>query len=158
MFEVASAFLPPPQTAVVKVSAPSPHTSLSLSLTLKFLNNQLITTCFWNTVATEPICFNRRALRWDQERRISNLFVIFYYLCFGCAVFFLVDVVFVFTLVLAVVVNRIGFVFIVERCPLLLCFVYYVCLNVLLLCVCVTCLLCPIVVLLPLGWNPIAVK
>jgi hypothetical protein len=35
-------------------------------------------------------------------------------------------VVFVFTLVLAVVVNRICFVFIVEMCPLLLCFVYCV--------------------------------
>jgi hypothetical protein len=57
--------------------------------------------------------------------------------------FFLV-VVFVFTLVLDVVV-------VVERCPLLLCFVFVSCLNVLLLCVCVTCLLCPIVVLLPPG-------
>jgi hypothetical protein len=76
------------------------------------------------------------------------LFNVFYYLCFGCGVFFfLVDVVFVFTLILAVVVNRICFVFTVERCPLLLRFVYYV----LLLYVCVTCLLCPIVVLLPPG-------
>jgi hypothetical protein len=48
-------------------------------------------------------------------------------LYFGCGVFFfLVDVVFVFTLVLAVVVNRICFVFVVEMCPLLLCFVYCV--------------------------------
>jgi hypothetical protein len=41
-------------------------------------------------------------------------------------VFFLVVVVFVFTLVLAVVVNRICFVFIVVGCSLLLCFVYCV--------------------------------
>jgi hypothetical protein len=51
--------------------------------------------------------------------------------------FFLVDVVFVFTLVLAVVVNRICFVFIVKRCLLLLCFVYYVlCECVVTLCIC----------------------
>jgi hypothetical protein len=51
--------------------------------------------------------------------------------------FFLVDVVFVFTLVLAVVVNRICFVFIVERCPLLLYFVYYVLFEcVVTLCMC----------------------
>jgi hypothetical protein len=66
-------------------------------------------------------------------------------LCF----FFLV--LFVFSLVLAVVVNRICFVFILERCSLLLCFVFVSCLNVLLLCVCVTCLLYHIVVLLPPG-------
>jgi hypothetical protein len=58
-----------------------------------------------------------------------------YYLCFGCC-FFLV-VVFVFTLVLAVVLNRISFVFIVERCPLLLCFVYCVLFEcVVTLCMC----------------------
>jgi hypothetical protein len=74
-------------------------------------------------------------------------------LCF----FFLV--VFVFSIILAVVVNRICFVFIVVGCSLLLCFVFVSCLNVLLLCVmCVTCRLCPIVVLLPPGYNPIAVK
>jgi hypothetical protein len=39
--------------------------------------------------------------------------------------FFLV-VVIVFTLVLAVVVNHFCFIFIAERCPLLLCFVCYV--------------------------------
>jgi hypothetical protein len=51
--------------------------------------------------------------------------------------FFLVDVVFVFTPVLAVVVNSICFVFIVERCPLLLCFVYYVLFEcVVTLCMC----------------------
>jgi hypothetical protein len=65
------------------------------------------------------------------------LFNVFYYLCFGCGVFFLVDVVFVFTLVLAVVVNRICFVFTVERCPLLVCFVYYVLFEcVVTLCMC----------------------
>jgi hypothetical protein len=41
-------------------------------------------------------------------------------------VFFLVVVVFVFSLVLSVVVNRICFVFIVVGCSLLLCFVYCV--------------------------------
>jgi hypothetical protein len=51
--------------------------------------------------------------------------------------FFLVDVVFVFTLVLAVVVNRICFVFNVESCPLLFCFVYYVLFEcVVTLCMC----------------------
>jgi ammonia channel protein AmtB len=49
----------------------------------------------------------------------------------------LVVVVFVFSLVLAVVVNRICFVFIVERCPLLLCFVYWVLFEyVVTLCMC----------------------
>jgi hypothetical protein len=39
--------------------------------------------------------------------------------------------------ILAVVVNRICFVFIVERCPLLLCFVYYVLFEcVVTLCMC----------------------
>jgi hypothetical protein len=67
--------------------------------------------------------------------------------------------VFVFSLVLAVVVNRICFVFIVVGCSLLLRFVFVSCLNVLLLCVmCLTCRLYPIVVLLPPGYNPIAVK
>jgi hypothetical protein len=71
--------------------------------------------------------------------------------------FFLV--VFVFSLVLAVVVNGICFVFIVVGCSLLLYFVFVSCLNVLLLCVmCVTCRLCAIVVLLPPGYNQIAVK
>jgi hypothetical protein len=41
-------------------------------------------------------------------------------------VLFFFLVVFVFSLVLAVVVNRVCFVFIVVGCPLLLCFVYYV--------------------------------
>jgi hypothetical protein len=73
--------------------------------------------------------------------------------------FFLVVVVFVFSLVLALVLNRICFVFIVIGCSLLLCFVFVSCLNVLLLCVmCVTCRLCPIVALLPPDYNPIAVK
>jgi hypothetical protein len=77
---------------------------------------------------------------------------VFWVLCF-----FLV--VFVFSLVLAVVVNRICFVFIVVGCSLLLCFVFVACLNALLLCVmCVTYRLCPIVVQLPPGYNPIAVK
>jgi hypothetical protein len=45
--------------------------------------------------------------------------------------------IFVFTLVLAVVVNRTCFVFIVERCPLLLCCVYYVLIEcVVTLCMC----------------------
>jgi hypothetical protein len=78
---------------------------------------------------------------------------VFWVLCF----FFLV--VFVFSLVLAVVVNRICFVFIVVGYSLLLGFVFASCLIVLLLCVMrVTCRLCPIVVLLPPGYNPIAVK
>jgi hypothetical protein len=68
-------------------------------------------------------------------------------------------VVFVFSLVLAVVVNRICFVFIVVECSLLLCFVFVSCLNVLLLCVmCVTYRLCPIIVLLSPGYNTNAVK
>jgi hypothetical protein len=75
------------------------------------------------------------------------------------SVVFFFLVVFVFSLVLAVVVNRVCFVFIVVGCPLLLYFVFVSCLNVLLLSVmCVTCQLCPIVVLLPPGYNPIAVK
>jgi hypothetical protein len=49
----------------------------------------------------------------------------------------LVVVVFVFTLVLAVVVNRTCSVFIVERCPFLLCFVYCVLFEcVVTLCMC----------------------
>jgi hypothetical protein len=44
-------------------------------------------------------------------------------ICVLGVVFFLVVVVFVFSLLLAVVVNRICFVFIVVGCPLLLCFV-----------------------------------
>jgi hypothetical protein len=44
----------------------------------------------------------------------------------------------------------------VLSCCCVLCIV--LCLNVFLLCICVTCLLCPIVVLLPPGENPIAVK
>jgi hypothetical protein len=61
-----------------------------------------------------------------QENDFLMLFNVFCYLCFGCCVFLVVVVVFVFSLVLAVVVNRICFVFIVVVCSLLLCFVYCV--------------------------------
>jgi hypothetical protein len=44
-------------------------------------------------------------------------------ICVLGVVFFLVVVVFLFSLVLAVVVNRICFVFLVVGCPILLCFV-----------------------------------
>jgi hypothetical protein len=47
-------------------------------------------------------------------------------ICVLGVVFFLVVVVFVFSLVLAVVANRICYLFIVVGCPLLLCFVYCV--------------------------------
>jgi hypothetical protein len=49
--------------------------------------------------------------------QISSFCLTSFIICVFDVVVFLVDVVFVFTLVLAVVVNRICFVFIVERCP-----------------------------------------
>jgi hypothetical protein len=67
-------------------------------------------------------------------------------------------VVFFFLVVFVFSVVRVCFVFIAVGCSLLLCIVFVSCLNVLLLCVmCGTCRLCPIV-LLPPGYNPIAVK
>jgi hypothetical protein len=63
----------------------------------------------------------------------------------------------IFVFVFSVI--RICFVFIVVGCSLLLCIVFVSSLKVLLHCVmCVTCRLCPIVVLLLPGYNPIAVK
>jgi hypothetical protein len=75
-----------------------------------------------------------------------------YYSCFGCIICVL-DVVFFssccicITLVLAVVVNK---YLLCIRCGKVSLIVVF-CLNMLLLCICVTCLLCSIVVLLPPG-------
>jgi hypothetical protein len=78
--------------------------------------------------------------------RIPFLFKRLLLFVFWFFFYFIVVVVFVFSLVLAVVVNGICFVFIAERCPLLLCFVYCVLFGM-----CCYFVLCPIVVLLPLG-------
>jgi hypothetical protein len=85
------------------------------------------------------------------EYNFSSCLTSFISCVLGLVVFFLV--VFVFSVV------PICFVFIVVGCSLLLCIVFVSCLNVFLRCVmCVTCRLCPIDVLLPPGYNPIAVK